>query len=831
MNFTQGHAYLKDLSPTTQKQPPKEPLSPKTSPYLPNYYCSPSKWVRIEPDGTEKSPSDEKSKGLYQTPPRYDRPNSERPVGPRKSDIVRPSSYRTSPYRPRFRSCNDKAKLNNNFRNFIQDRLQKLRERDLSGELKSAVDILTKRHEERWLNDVSREEQPSLMSTLNMARNNGSLSTSEPTLPTKFSPFVSPKRTANPNIEPPKSLAPLVETSSPPAQKLKPDLTDEEKAVAARLEMCRQIGLRNFREMSVETTESGENVQVFSDATHTDPDTSFTDSKEDSFEISEDKIKESSMNSSNIEENEKRDQITAENRLESLQKIKSELQELNEIETDLTYPEDEPKSKLIVEDVKFNESDSKTSVVLSVSKPSVPSTIKMGSSRTWLDDKLSVASSDGLNDISGYPEADPKNCINNAEVQQPEALVSESEIEVEIENEIKNQSEMNRKSSNDDSEDIERGNQIDDLIGPSLIIQEKRSSLELTREFAQQNDLSNLDLAEIEADAHSRSSSDFPLSESESEFTSISSHAMNIGKHVDNVNKSDDTPSSLSIDEDILNEMQPIPAFDECHEDESRDDLNEWSQTENQTIERISPVYEMDEPNQGDSVEIKSLPGSYSPVPLLLTDAELPKSSPVKIEITDGDTKNEDFSITHDYSFQLTNSDKPSQYPLVQDFSFTTNISSPLTETNPAPDAENSTNVQLQKSSEKYQLINDYSFSRYSEDKKAEHPLVHDYSFHSTQVGPSFNELKATNSDTEETVPAFDAVVSMVADHGRVTSESEKHLDDVITEFESESEEKYLTSVGSVAETVVNNSIAGAIVSQCITSAQEILQTEAHIDP
>ena len=87
---------------------------------------------------------------------------------------------------------------------------------------------------------------------------------------------------------------------------------------------------------------------------------------------------------------------------------------------------------MVVEDVKFNEGDSKTSVVLSVSKPSVPSTIKMGSSRTWLDDQSSAASSDGSNVISGYPDADLKNWINNAEVQQPEALVSESEIEVDL---------------------------------------------------------------------------------------------------------------------------------------------------------------------------------------------------------------------------------------------------------------------------------------------------------------------------------------------------------------------------------------------------------------
>ena len=807
MNFTQGHAYLKDLSPTTQKHPPKEPLSPKTSPYLPNYYCSPSKWVRIEPDGTEQSPSDEQSKGLYQTPPRYDRPNSERPVGPRKSDIVRPASYRTSPYRPRFRSCNDKAKLNNNFRNFIQDRLQKLRDRDLSGELKSAVDILTKRHEERWLNDMSREDQPSLMSTLNMARNNGSLSTSEPTLPTKFSPFVSPKRTANPNIEPPKSLAPLVETSSPPTQKVKLDLTDEEKAVAARLEMCRQIGQRNIREMSVETTESGENVQIFSDATHTDPDTSFTDSKEDSFEISEDKIIESSLNPSN--DGGKDGKITVENRLESLQKIKSELQELNDIETDLTFSDE--KSKLVVEDVKFNEDDSKTSVVLSVSKPSVPSTIKMGSSRTWLDDQSSAASSEGSNDISGYPDDDLTNWIK---AQQPEVLISEPDVEVELPIENKNQSEMNRISSNDDSEDIERGNQIDDLIGPSLIIQEKRSSLELTREFAQQNDLSNLDLAEIEADAHSRSES---ISESESEFTSISSHAMNTGKHIENFNKGDDTPSSLSIDEDILNEMQPIPAFDECHEDESRDDLNDWSQTENQTIERISPVYEMDEPNQED--EMKSLPGSYSPVPMLLNDANQPESSPVQRGTADDDEQNGTFSITHDYSFQLCNSYKRTQYPLVHDFSFSTQVTSHSTELNATPDAENSAEVQLQKEPEKHQLINDYSFARCTKDKQAEHPLVHDYSFHSTQEFDPALPKSTTAKDNEET--------STADIKQRISSESVK---DVEIQVESESEDKFSISVGSIAETVVNNSIAGAIVSQCITSAQEIVQTEAQIE-
>ena len=817
MNFTQGHAYLKDLSPTTQKHPPKEPLSPKTSPYLPNYYCSPSKWVRVEPDGTEQRPTDEQSKGVYQTPPRYDRPNSERPIGPRKSDVVRPASYRTSPYRPRFRSCNDKAKLNNNFRNFIQDRLQKLRERDLSGELKSAVDILTKRHEERWLNDVSREEQPSLMSTLNMARNNGSLSTSEPTLPTKFSPFVSPKRSANPNTEPPKSLTPLVETSSPPTQKLQPDFTDEEKAVATRLEMCRQIGQRNFREMSVETTDSGENIQVFSDATHTDPDTSFTESKEDSFEISEDKINESSLNSSNTGENDKNDHITVENRLESLQKIKSELQELNEIETDLNFPADGSKSKFVVEDVKFNEGDSKTSVVLSVSKPSVPSTIKMGSSRTWLDDQSSAASSDGSNDLSGYPDADLKNWINNAEVQQPEVVISEPDVEVELAFESKNQSEMNRSSSNDDSEDIERG--IDDLIGPSLIIQEKRSSLELTREFAQQNDLSNLDLAEIEADAHSSS-----VSDSESEFTSISSHAMNTGKDHENFNKDADTPSSLSIDEDILNEMQPIPAFeDESHEDESRDDLNDWSQTENQTIERISPVYEMDEANNRDSAEMKSLPGSYSPVPMLLADEDLPKSPQVQSEITD--IKNEDFSITHDYSFQLTNSDKSSQYPLVQDFSFSTKVSTPSSETTVTTDADNSANAELQTSSEKYELINDYSFSRCSDDRQAQHPIVHDYSFHLTKVDPAFTELKPTR-DSDEITPTETQQMRQ-----KETPEPEKHLEDVKTKFESESEEKYSESVGSIAETVMNNSIAGAIVSECINSAQEIVQSEAHIDP
>ena len=817
MNFTQGHAYLKDLSPTTQRHPPKEPLSPKTSPYLPNYYCSPSKWVRVEPDGTEQRPTDEQSKGLYQTPPRYDWPNSERPIGPRKSDVVRPASYRTSPYRPRFRSCNDKAKLNNNFRNFIQDRLQKLRERDLSGELKSAVDILTKRHEERWLNDVSREQQPSLMSTLNMARNNGSLSTSEPTLPTKFSPFVSPKRSANPKTEPPKSLTPLVETSSPPTQKVQPDFTDEEKAVAARLEMCRRIGQRNLREMSVETTDSGENIQVFSDATHTDPDTSFTESKEDSFEISEDKINEPSMNSSNTGENVKNNYITVENRLESLQKIKSELQELNEIETDLNFPEDGSKSKFVVEDVKFNEGDSKTSVVLSVSKSSVPSTIKMGSSRTWLDDQSFAASSDGSNDISGYPDADLKNWINNAEVQQPEVVISEPDVEVELPFESKNQSEMNRSSSNDDSEDIERGNQIDDLIGPSLIIQEKRSSLELTREFAQQNDLSNLDLAEIEADAHSSS-----VSESESEFTSISSHAMNTGKDHENFNKDADTPSSLSIDEDILNEMQPIPAFeDESHEDESRDDLNDWSQTENQTIERISPVYETDEANNGDSAEMKSLPGSYSPVPMLLTDADLPKTP--QSEMTD--TKNEDFSITHDYSFQITNSDKSSQYPLVQDFSFSTKVTTPSSETTVSTDADNSANVQFQKSSEKYELINDYSFSRCSDDRQAQHPIVHDYSFHSTQVDPAFTELKPTR-DSEESSP-----IETPQMRQKEMTDSEKLLGDVKTKFESESEAKYSRSVGSIAETVVNNSIAGAIVSQCINSAQEIVQSEAHIDP
>ena len=746
---------------------------------MPNYYCSPSKWVRIEPDGTEKSPSEEQSKGLYQTPPRYDRPNSERPVGPRKSDIVRPASYRTSPYRPRFRSCNDKAKLNNNFRNFIQDRLQKLRERDLSGELKSAVDILTKRHEERWLNDVSREEQPSLMSTLNMTRNNGSLSASEPTLPTKFSPFVSPKRTVNPNLDSPKSLAPLVESSSPPAQNVGDVPRDEEKAVSARLELCRQIGQRNVREMSVETTESGENVQVFSDATHTDPDTSFTDSKDDSFEISEDKLINPTYGPNKKDEN--MNQITVEDRLESLQKIKEDLHELNGKETD--YSENISKSKLVVENVEFNENDSKTSVMLSVSKPSISSTIKMSSSRTWLDDQSSEASSDESNEISGYPDADLKNWINNTE-NEPEVTAFEPDVDVEMT--IENKSEIER-SSNDDTEDIEPGNQIDDLIGPNLIIQEKRSSIELTREFAQQNDLSNLDLAEIEADAHSSSSS---ISETESEFTNISRHALNAGKITENFNKGDDTPSSLSIDEDILNEMQPVPEFDECPEDESRDDLNEWSQTENQTIEQISlnsPVFQLNETNQEDLADTKSIPGSYSPIPMMLNDTELPKTSEVPSDIPETDEDSiKNCTITHDYSFQLVTSDKNSEHQLVQDYSYSTRTDSQ------SKTIMKKTVTEPRKSNEKYELINDYSFVRCAEDKQAQHPLVHDYSFTSIS-SPNKPQTKA------ESQP----------------------------EIKSESDDKYSKSVGSVAETIVNNSIAGAIVSQCINSAQEIVQTEA----
>ena len=784
MNLIQGHAYLKDLSPTTQKQPPKEPLSPKTSPYLPNYYCSPSKWVRVEPDGTEQSPSNEKTKGvLYQTPPRNDRPTSERPIGPRKSDIVRPSSYRTSPYRPRFRSCNDKAKLNNNFRNFIQDRLEKLRERDLSGELKSAVDILTKRHEERWLNDVSRDEQPSLMSTLNMARNNGSLSASEPTLPTKFSPFVSPKRSAHPNLEvldSPKSLSTLVETSSPPTQNVKTGLKDEEKEVSARLELCRQIGQRNVREMSVETTESGENVPVFSDATHTDPDTSLTDSKDDSFEISGDQLdNEPSNGPSDEAESGKMNQITVEDRLESLQNIKTDLRELNEKETD--YSKNMSKSKLIVENVEFNEDDSKTSVVLSVAKPSIPRTMKipLSSSRTWLDDKSSDASSDGSNEISGYPDADLKNWINKTGSEpRPDAL--------KIEVETKNQSEI---TSNDDTDEFEPGNQIDDLIGPNLIIQEKRSSIELTRKFAQQNDLSNLDLAEIEADANSNSSSEIPLSETESEFTSISSQAINAGKIIEN--KGDDTPSSLSIDEDILNEMQPVPAFDECPEDESREDLNEWSQTEKQTIETIerislnSPVYELSVTNQEDLADTKPIPGSYSPIPMLLNETELPKSPSISVDFKtsdeNADTKNENFPITHDYSFQLTNKDKPTEHQLVQDYSYSTQVGSSSNELN-----SNAELNQSKQSNEKFQ---------------AQHPLVHDYSFTSI---PSQSNSKAE----------------------RIQADSKTKIE---SESNSESEE-YSKSVGSVAETIVNNSIAGAIVSHCIDAAHEIVQTEHHIN-
>ena len=69
-------------------------------------------------------------------------------------------------FNSRFLSSNIKAIININLRNYIPDRLQKLRERDFSGELKSAVDKLAKRHEERWLNDES------------------------PTLPTNFSPLL-----------------------------------------------------------------------------------------------------------------------------------------------------------------------------------------------------------------------------------------------------------------------------------------------------------------------------------------------------------------------------------------------------------------------------------------------------------------------------------------------------------------------------------------------------------------------------------------------------------------------------------------------------------------
>ena len=101
-------------------------------------------------------------------------------------------------------------------------------------------------------------------------------------------------------------------------------------------------------------------------------------------------------------------------------------------------------------------------------------------------------------------------------------------------------------------------------------------------------------------------------------------------------------------------------------------------------------------------------------------------------------------------------------------------------------------------------------------DKQAEHPLVHDYSFHSTQVDTAFSESTAPNEET-----------STADVQQRTASES---VEDSETEVVSESEEKFSISVGSIAETVVNNSIAGAIVSQCITSAHEIVQTEAHIN-
>lgn len=107
-------------------------------------------------------------------------------------------TLRTNPHR--LRSCNDSAKLN--FRNFIEARLQNLRERSL----KSSVDISTKRHKKRWFNEVSREDQPS-----HIAGKPGSLCrktwfTSKSTRPSKFSPFVSPKRTIVHCIEPPKTI-------------------------------------------------------------------------------------------------------------------------------------------------------------------------------------------------------------------------------------------------------------------------------------------------------------------------------------------------------------------------------------------------------------------------------------------------------------------------------------------------------------------------------------------------------------------------------------------------------------------------------------------------
>ena len=105
-------------------------------------------------------------------------------------------------------------------------------------------------------------------------------------------------------------------------------------------------------------------------------------------------------------------------------------------------------------------------------------------------------------------------------------------------------------------------------------------------------------------------------------------------------------------------------------------------------------------------------PGYYSPVSMLLNDANQPECTQVHSARADIDDQNGTCSITHDYSFQSINSDKPSQYPLVQDFSFSTQVTSDSNELQATADAEKSAKVQLQKVLEKYQLINDYSFAR-----------------------------------------------------------------------------------------------------------------------